>query len=67
MRKFSLLLGWIAFLGSLLSPAWVGAIRGQIVIYRHLTKPRVSIPNYQICGPSTPLSATDVSLEQFSY
>ena len=64
MRKLSLLLAGVAFWGALWSPAWAGEIRGQIVISRILTKPRVSIPNYQLRGPSTPLPVTDSSLAE---
>ncbi|MBI2818604.1 MAG: hypothetical protein HYX73_01370 [Acidobacteria bacterium] len=62
MRKVSLLLGWTAFWSALLCPAWAGEIRGQIVISRLLTKPRVSIPNYRIRGPATSSPASDMSI-----
>ena len=58
MGEFYLLLAWLAFWGALSCPAWAGEIRGQIVISRLLTKPRVSIPNNQLRGPSTPLPGT---------
>ena len=62
MRKLYLWLGCTALWGALLSHAWAGEIRGKIVISQRLTKPRVSIPNYQIRGPSTPLPAADASI-----
>ena len=61
MRKFYLRLGWLAFSGALLSHVWAAEIRGKIVISQLLTKPRVSIPNYRMRGPSTPHPRSDAS------
>jgi plastocyanin len=61
MWRVCLFFGWTALASPVLSPAWAGEIRGRIIISHQLTKPRVSIPNYQFRGPSVSLPATDLS------
>ena len=52
MRRFALILGTLACSGTLLHAAGAGEIKGHVLISRRLTKPRVSVPSYQIRGPS---------------